>query len=56
MDTPRKLEEVGQSMNSITTRKDLAHFLRSPENTQKLNSLVEDIRYALMGYQVCTSE
>ena len=43
-------------MNSITTRNDLVDFLNDPENTQTLNILVEDIRYALMDYQVCPSK
>ena len=40
-------------MNSITTQEDLADFLKDPENAQRWNSLVEDIRYALIDYQVC---
>ena len=40
-------------MNSMTTRDGLADFLNNPENAQRLNGLVEDIRYALMDYQVC---
>ena len=48
--------EIGQAINSITTRNDLADFLNDPENAQIINILVEDIRYALMDYQVCTSE
>jgi len=43
-------------MDPITTKKDLALFLKKPENAQKLNDLVQDIRYALMDYQVCTHE
>ena len=39
----------------MMTQKDLASFLRdNPENAQKLNGLVEDIRNAFMGYLVCT--
>jgi len=41
-------------MDSMTTQKDLAHFFKTPENAQKANSLVEDVRYALIDYQVCT--
>jgi len=41
-------------MDSMTAQKDLAHFLNNPENSQKLNGLVEDVRYALIGYQVRT--
>ena len=40
-------------MDSIKTRNDLPGFLNDPENAQRLNCLVEDIRYALMDYQVC---
>jgi len=54
MGIARKLREVGQTMGSMTTQENLAHFLKIPENAQKLNDLVEDIRDALMGYQVCT--
>jgi len=41
-------------MGSIAAREDLAGFLNNPENARKLNGLVEDIRYALMDYQVRT--
>ena len=41
-------------METMTSRKDLALFLKTPENAHKLNSLVEDIRCALMDYQVCS--
>ena len=36
----------------MTSRTDLALFLKTPENAQKLSSLVEDIRCAMMDYQV----
>ena len=41
-------------MDPMTTQKDLALFLKKPENAQKLNGLVQDIRYAVMDYQVCS--
>jgi len=37
----------------MATQKDLADFFKDLENAQKLNGLVEDIRGALMDYQVC---
>ena len=37
----------------MMTQSDLMDFLGNPENVQKLNDLVEDIRYVLMDYQVC---
>ena len=52
----RKLEEIGQALVSMTTKEDIACFLDNPENMQKLNGLVEDIRYALVDYQVCTQK
>ena len=39
----------------MTARKGLTDSLDNPENVQQLNGLVEDVRYALMDYQVCTS-
>jgi len=50
----RQLKEIGQAMGSISTRKDLPLFLKHPENAHKVNGLVEDIRHALMDYQVCS--
>ena len=50
----RKLKEIGQAMDSITTQNNLADFLKDPENAQRLNSLIEDIRYAFMDYRVRT--
>jgi len=43
-------------MGSVATREDLVLFLRIPKNAQKVNSLVEDIRDALMDYQVCSTK
>ena len=39
-------------MDSTMTQEDLALFLKNPENAQKLNGIVQDIRYAFMDYQV----
>jgi len=40
----------------MTTQKDIAQFLSNTENAQKLNDLVDDVREAVMDYQVRTSE
>ena len=40
----------------MTTQGDIAQFLSNTENAQKLNDLVDDIREAVMDYQVRTSE
>ena len=50
----RKLEEIGRDMVSMTTQEGFSRFLDNPENAQGVNRLVEDIRYALVDYQVCT--
>jgi len=52
MGIARKLKEIGQAMASTATRKDLSDFFKNPENAQKVNGLVEDVRYALTDYQV----
>jgi len=41
-------------MDSMITTKDLAGFFKNPENAEKVNGLVEDVRYALIDYQVRT--
>jgi len=46
------LEEIGQTMGSVATQEGLARFLGVPKNAQEVNGLVEDIRDALMDYQV----
>jgi len=52
----RKLKDISQAMDLMTTRKDLAPFLKNPENAYKANGQVEDIRSALMDYQVCSQK
>jgi len=52
MGITRGLKEIGQVMDSMVTQKDLGLFLEKTENAQKLNGLVQDIRYTLMDYQV----
>jgi hypothetical protein len=49
----RKLKDVNQTLDSITTQNDLVQFLNNTENAQILDGLVGDIYDALMGYQVC---
>jgi len=51
--TTRKLKEIGQDMESMTNQNNLVDFLDDPGNAQWVNGLVEDIRYAMMDYQVC---
>ena len=40
----------------IAAQKDIVGFLNNADNTQKLNDLVDDIREAVMDYQVRTSK
>ena len=49
----RKLQEVGQAMGSMMIQNDLVDFLNDPKSVERVDGLVEDIRYALMDYQVC---
>jgi len=46
------LKKIGQTLGSVATQEGLAHFLGIPKNAQEINGLVEDIRDALMDYQV----
>jgi len=39
-------------VDSMATQKDLAHFFKKTENAHRLNSLVQDIRDAMVDYQV----
>ena len=48
MGITRKLEDVRQALDPMTTQKDIAQFPRNAENAQKLNDLVDDIREAVM--------
>ena len=52
----RKLEGVRKTLDPMTTQNDIVKFLSNTENAQKLNDLVDDIREAVMDYQVCTSK
>ena len=56
MGITRKLEDVRQALDPMTTQKDIAQFPSNTENAQRLNDLVDDIREAVMDYQVRTSD
>ena len=49
------MEGVRQALDPMTTQNDIVKFLSNTENAQKLNDLVDDIREAVMDYQVRTS-
>ena len=48
----RKLEEVRQELDLLAGQGKIAGFLTNAENTQRISGLVEDIRQAMMDYQV----
>ena len=52
--TIRKLKDIGQALGLMTTRSDPTDPPNKTENEQKLNGLLEDIRYAFVDYQVRT--
>ena len=56
MGIARRLGGIGRALNQMAAEKDVARFLNNADNAQKLNDLVEDIREAVMDYQVRTSK
>jgi len=53
MGTTRKLEIICQGLTLPAEQGKIKKFLDNTENAQMINSLVEDVHEALMGYQVC---
>ena len=53
MGTARKLEEVHRELALLERQGKVVEFLANTENAQRINGLVEDIRHAMMDYQVC---
>ena len=51
----RKLGDVLRDLTPLVEQGKAAGFLNDAENAQKLNDLMEDIRDAMMDYQVCMS-
>ena len=49
----RKLDNVLQDLIPLAERGKITRFLNSVEDVDKLGGLVEDIRDAMMDYQVC---
>jgi hypothetical protein len=52
MGVARKLEDVRRSLTPLAEQGKAVGFLTNAENAQKINGLVEDIRDAMMDYQV----
>ena len=55
MGISRKLEDIHQSLTIPAEEGQALEFLVNAENVRKNNDLVEDIREALLEYQVCMS-
>ena len=49
----RKLKDVLQDLNLLAEQKTVEGFFKNAENASKLSGVVEDVRDAIMGYQVC---
>ena len=55
MRSTRKLEGVLHELKPLVDRGMVAGFFLNVEDSEKLGGLAEDIRNAIMEYQVCTS-
>ena len=53
MRTARKLDNILQDLTPLEQRGKVTQFLNSTEDVNKLSGMVEDIRDAMMDYQVC---
>ena len=51
----RKLEDIHQELVLLGEQGKAKGFFTNVENAEKLGGLVEDIRDAMMDYQVCAS-
>ena len=51
----RGLEGVHQGLVLLARQGGVVGFLTNTKNAQRINDLVEDIRQAMMDYQVCLS-
>ena len=49
----RKLDNILQDLIPLAEQGKITRFLNSAEDVNKLGDLVEDIRDAMMDYQVC---
>ena len=53
MGTGRKLEDIRQDLALLGEQGKTKGFFNNVENAEKLGGLVEDVRDAMMDYQVC---
>jgi hypothetical protein len=52
----RKLQDVHQGLNLLEEQGKAEGFFNNVENADKLRGLVEDIRDAILVYQVCVCD
>ena len=50
----RNLDNVLKELIPLSQQGEIAQFLNNAQNADKLSGLVEDIRDAMAGYQVCS--
>ena len=55
MEIGRKLEDIHQDLALLGEQGKAKGFFNNVENADKLGGLVEDVRDAMMDYQVCTA-
>ena len=53
MGIARQLEDVLRDLTPLAEQGKVVGFLANVKNAGKISSLIEDIRNAIMGYQVC---
>ena len=53
MQVTRKLQAVHQALGLVAKQGNIEGFFRNLENVDRFSGLVEDIRDAMMEYQVC---
>ena len=50
----RKLEHIHRYLTPLSEQERVAGSLANTENWQRIDVMIEDIREAIMEYQVCT--
>ena len=55
MEIGRKLEDIRQDLALLGEQGKAKGFFNNVENAEKLGGLIEDVRDAVMDYQVCAS-
>ena len=53
MQVSRKLQAVNQDLDLVAKQGNIEGFFRNLENADRFSGLVEDIRDAMVEYQVC---